>query len=171
MKKKLTYNTLALGNLKQRRKQYFIMIVGIILALVFSTGMMLYFFSYYEAMQDEYERNFGRQDIIASVVGYDESVFDDAKSKGFISDYGTAHLLGKAYTDSENRNAEIAWLDDKAMEYANISFIEGNYPQNENEIAVTKTMLVKFGFDAKIGDKITLNVKIHNGDDFYKTVQ
>lgn len=75
MKKKLTYNTLALGNLKQRRKQYFIMIVGIILALVFSTGMMLYFFSYYEAMQDEYERNFGRQDIIASVVGYDESVF------------------------------------------------------------------------------------------------
>ena len=40
MKKKLTVNTLALGNLKQRRKQYTIMIIGIILAMVFSSSVL-----------------------------------------------------------------------------------------------------------------------------------
>ena len=34
MKKKISINTLALGNLRQRKKQYAIMIVGIILAVI-----------------------------------------------------------------------------------------------------------------------------------------
>ena len=39
MKNKLTVNTLAMGNLKQRKKQYTIMIIGIILAMIFTSGV------------------------------------------------------------------------------------------------------------------------------------
>ena len=43
--KNLTVNRLALGNLKHRRKQYTIMIIGIILAMVFSSSFVLFLFS------------------------------------------------------------------------------------------------------------------------------
>ena len=37
MKRKLTINTLAMGNLKQRKKQYTILIISIILAMIFTS--------------------------------------------------------------------------------------------------------------------------------------
>ena len=41
MKQRLTVNTLALGNLKKRKKQYTSLILGIILAMVFSSSVLL----------------------------------------------------------------------------------------------------------------------------------
>ena len=55
MKRKLTINTLAMGNLKQRRKQYTILIIGIILAMVFSSGTM-FFISCTKSSNEEYQR-------------------------------------------------------------------------------------------------------------------
>lgn len=40
MKNKLTVNRLAMGNLRARRKQYTLMIIGIILAMIFSSGVL-----------------------------------------------------------------------------------------------------------------------------------
>ena len=166
MKKKLTVNTLAFGNLKHRKKQYAIMIIGIILAMVFSCSMILYFFSSYEALDKKYKDNYGRQDVICNVMGSGEEVFKDVKEKGLAKDYGIAHLLGWVYTENEGVGFPIAWLDDKAAEYSNISFIEGTYPTKDNEIAIEKTMLARLGIDAKVGDEITLNFKIQSMDGF-----
>lgn len=166
MKKKLTVNTLALGNLKHRKKQYAIMIIGIILAMVFSCSMILYFFSSYEAMDKEYKDNYGSQDVICNVDGSGEEVFKDVKEKGLAKDYGVAHLLGWVYNENEAAGFPIAWLDDKAKEYSNLFFIEGSYPTKNNEIAIEQTMLARLGIDAKVGDEITLNFKIQDMDDF-----
>lgn len=166
MKKKLTVNTLAFGNLKHRKKQYAIMIIGIILAMVFSCSMILYFFSTYEAMDKEYKDNYGRQDVICNVVGSGEEVFKNVKERGLAKDYGVAHLLGWVYNENEAAGFPIAWLDDKAKEYSNLFFIEGSYPTKDNEIAIEKTMLARLGIDAKVGDEITLNFKIQDMDDF-----
>lgn len=168
MKKKLTVNTLAFGNLKHRKKQYAIMIIGIILAMVFSCSMILYFFSSYEALDKEYQDNYGRQDIICNVTGSGEEVFKDVREKKLAKDYGIAHLLGWVYTENAGVGFPVAWLDDKAAEYSNISFIEGTYPTKDNEIAIEKTMLARLGIDAGVGDEITLNFKIQSMDDFLK---
>lgn len=166
MKKKLTVNTLALGNLKHRKKQYAIMSIGIILAMVFSCSMILYFFSSYEVMDKEYKDNYGRQDVICNVDGSGVEVFKDVKERGLAKDYGIAHLLGWVYNENEAAGFPVAWLDDKAKEYSNLFFIEGSYPTKNNEIAIEQTMLARLGIDAKVGDEITLNFKIQDMDDF-----
>lgn len=166
MKKKLTVNTLAFGNLKHRKRQYAIMIIGIILAMVFSCSMILYFFSSYEAMDKEYKDNYGSQDVICNVDGSGEEIFKNVKERGLAKDYGVAHLLGWVYNESEAAGFPVAWLDDKAKEYSNLFFVEGSYPTKDNEIAIEQTMLARLGIDAKVGDEITLNFKIQDMDDF-----
>ena len=41
-KKKLTYNSLALGNLKNRKKQYTLLIIGIILSMTLSSSFTFF---------------------------------------------------------------------------------------------------------------------------------
>lgn len=169
MKKKLTVNTLAFGNLKHRKKQYAIMIAGIILAMVFSCSMMLYFFSSYEALDKKYKDNYGRQDVICNVVGSGEEIYKDARDNGLAKDYGIAHLLGWAYNENEGMGFPVAWLDDKAKDYSNQFFIDGTYPTKENEIAFEETMLARLGIDAKVGDEITFNFKVQDMDNLIET--
>ncbi|MDE5995318.1 MAG: FtsX-like permease family protein, partial [Eubacterium sp.] len=49
------------------------------------------------------------------------------------------------------------------------STLEGEDPKQEHEIAVEKAALFKLGIDAKVGDNITLKVKIQNNDEYFNT--
>lgn len=167
MKKKISMNTLALGNLRQRKKQYAIMIVGIILAMVFSSGILFYLFSSQETLMETKKNEIGAQHAIVSVADCDETVFSKAVEDGIFDTYGLAHLIGYGYSkeDEKNFGGEIAWLDDKAKELSYQSFIEGEYPTAEGEIAVEQNALIKMGYaNAKVGDTISLYVRAQNGN-------
>lgn len=167
MKKKISMNTLALGNLRQRKKQYAIMIVGIILAMVFSSGILFYLFSSQETLMEMKKNEIGAQHAIVSVADCDETVFSKAVEDGIFDTYGLAHLIGYGYSkeDEKNFGGEIAWLDDKAKEISYQSFIEGEYPTAEGEIAVEQNALIKMGYaNAKVGDTISLYVRAQNGN-------
>ena len=168
MKKKLTINSLAIGNLKQCKKQYAIMIISIILAMVFSSGMLFFIFSSSETGKAQKSEKYGDQTDILSVYGDDE-IYERAFKDGTITDYGLAHVIGFGYTNEENLGTAIAWFDDKAKTISNQSFIEGSYPLNENEIAIEQAALIRLGIDPKIGDEITLNVKTQNGAEYNET--
>ena len=172
-KKQLTINKLALGNLKQRRKQYTILIIGIILAMVFSSSTLFFLYSSNETYHTNELNRLGKQHEIYTVFDDDESVYSNAIKDGKISDYGLAHVIGYGYMNGGDRalGTAIAWLDDKCKDISNQSFIEGSYPQNENEIAIEKTALLKMGLDSKIGDEISLSVDIQNGEDYSGTVE
>ncbi|MCH5317642.1 MAG: FtsX-like permease family protein [Eubacterium sp.] len=173
-KKKLTINKLALGNLKQRRKQYTILIIGIILAMVFSSSTLFFMYSSNETYHAEQFDRFGKQHAIYSVYDDDDgSIYPELLEKGLITDYSFAHIIGYGYTDSDNRSLgfPIGWLDDKAKNISNQSFIEGSYPQNDGEIALEQTALIKLGMDAQIGDEITFTVDIQDGINYYGTTE
>ena len=144
MKKKISINTLALGNLRQRKKQYAIMIVGIILAMVFSSGVLFYLFSSHETQTEMKKNEIGVQHAIVSVADSDEAVYKKAVDDGVFDDYGLAHLIGYGYSNEEEENfgCEIAWLDDKAKELSYQSFIEGEYPKRDGEMAVEQNALI-----------------------------
>lgn len=174
MKKKLTVNTLALGNLKTRKKQYAVMIIGIILAMVFSSGIMFFLFSFTETTYEKQLNEYGNQNAILYLEGADKEYYDSLIDDGTFESYALAHTIGYGYTDEEKQpqGASIAWLEDGAKELSNQSFIEGSYPAKENEIAIERNTLDKLGYkDAKIGDEINLYVKVQNDNDFYKTVE
>ena len=171
-KKELTINQLALGNLKQRRKQYTILIIGIILAMIFSSAIPFYLFGSYETALQLERNRIGNQDGVIYLAENDEKLFKKALDDGVINAYGVAHIIGYGYADEENKagGVNISWLDDEAKALSNQSFIEGTYPTNGNEIAFEQSTLDKLGIDAEIGDEITLQVMIQNNTEYFGTV-
>ncbi|MDE6110865.1 MAG: hypothetical protein K2F65_02990, partial [Eubacterium sp.] len=170
-KKKLTINAIAGSNLKKRKKQYAIMIIGIILAMVFSSSIVLYLFSSTETYLEQAKEKYGAQDAIVYSYDNNESDFKKAKEDGAITDYGVGHIIGYAYLeeDESNMGMSVGWLEDKAKEISHQSLLEGEYPTEENEIAVEKSALFKLGIDAKIGNDITLKVKTQSNDEYFNT--
>lgn len=71
-KKKLTYNSLALSSLKNRKKSYALMIIGIVLAMMFSSGVP-FFISCMNSSRDEIQyRKQGKQEtIVIDAQNYD----------------------------------------------------------------------------------------------------
>lgn len=170
MKKKLTINSLALGNLKQRRKQYTILIIGIILAIVFSSGT-LFFISCNQASNEEFQRR-----SIGDYYGYyfNPPEFVDMEGgvkDGYVENYGYAHILGYAYTDEEkiDKGTPIAWLDQNAKDLYYVALKEGKYPENKGEIALEADAALRLGINVKIGDEISLSVLNANGTEFSNT--
>ncbi|MDE6723140.1 MAG: hypothetical protein K2J55_02975, partial [Eubacterium sp.] len=157
-KKKLTINALAFGNLKNHKKQYAVMIVGIIFAMVFSSSVIISIFSF-SATNREIGRNaFGAQDVM--LIDVTEDLMKESVKDGYVEEYGFAHMVGYASTNAENEENGFcfAWLDDTAKRLSYQSFIDGAYPTNENEIAIEQSVLERLDIKAKIGEEISLDV-------------
>ena len=157
--KTLTVNRLAVGNLKTRKKQYTLMIIGILLAMIFSSGI-LFFISCTKSSDEEYKRR-----SVGDFYGYflDPQYMDveQGKKDGYIENYGYAHILGWAYTDKEkqDKGTSIAWLDEDAKQLYYATIKEGRYPENKGEIAIESDAAIRLGIEPQIGEIITLKVK------------
>ena len=103
MKKKLTVNTLALGNIKNRKKQYTIMIIGIILAMVFSSSIVFLYSAAQETSNANYYKSHGYETMIISAAGIDESDFKALQDNKTVESFGTAHTLGYAYNKNDSK--------------------------------------------------------------------
>nr|MDE5670249.1 ABC transporter permease [Eubacterium sp.] len=169
MKKKITVNTLAFGNLKNHKKQYTVMVIGIILAMVFSSGVIISLFSFHYSRLEMGRKAMGIQDEI--LINISEEAIKNADKEGYIDEYGFAHMVGFASTSAENEKNGfyLAWLDDDAKVLSYQSFIKGSYPTNENEIAIEQSVLSRLGIEAQIGDEITLDVFPQNGKSHIST--
>lgn len=163
--KKLTVNKLALGNLKQHRKQYTVMVIGIILAMVFSSSVLFFSSAVFDSTKELKNKRIGKQDIIWSQTT--EEYVKDAQEQNIIGEYGFAHIIGSVSgLDEKNyETASVGWLDDSAFELANPMLVEGSMPMKENEIAIESLALSKLGINARVGDTVTLNFNVQNGNE------
>ena len=162
MKKKLTVNTLALGNLKNRKKQYASLIIGIILAMVFSSSVLLMFSSLVASVYQQEKDSIGNQNGI--YINATRKLFADAAGNQLVGDYAFARVVGEVFTQTDV-SYTVAAYDEKTAQLANIQFIEGAYPQKENEIAVERSTLARLDSDAAVGDSITLRFAVKDGED------
>lgn len=168
MKSKLTVNTLALGNLKNRKKQYTSLIIGIILAMMFSSAIPLLFSSMVTSIREMECDLYGNQNGI--YLNATNQLFAEAAGEKVVGDYGFAHVVGSVSTDGGNPYS-VAYLDDEAYQLSNISFIEGSYPQKENEIAIEEATIAKMGLDVSVGDSITLDFLVQDGSGYLPETQ
>ena len=165
--KKLTVNRLAVGNLKTRKKQYTLMIIGILLAMIFSSGVMFYI-SCTKSSNEEYKRR-----CVGDFYGYflnpQYMDVEQGKKDGYIENYGYAHILGYAYTDEEkqDKGTSVAWLDENAKQLYYVTIKEGRYPENKGEIAIENDAAIRLGIEPEIGMEITLQVKAAAGGEDY----
>ena len=118
MKKKLTVNTLARGNLKMRKGQYSLLIIGIIFAMVFSSGILFFISCMTSSTQELTRRSYGAQDAIFMDVG--DVDFSSPDAENVIAGKGFAHIVSYCFADEgeEEKGAAVAWLDEKAQEFS-----------------------------------------------------
>lgn len=167
MNKKLTINRLAMGNLKTRRKQYTILIIGIILAMVFSSGIAFFLSCFQSSIEENQKRLHGTQhEIYLNAANAD---FENGVLADYVTEYSFAHTIGYAYKNEENTDVgtAVAWLDDKAVDMYYPYLYEGRLPEADGEIAIERQSLMTLGLtDKKTGDKITISMKIPDGKAF-----
>lgn len=170
-KKKLTFNSLALGNLKHRKKRYVLMILGIVLSMVFSSSVIYFLFSAYTTSEEQTKADKGLYSMLCA--DYEEELFDKAKQTGDIETMGLGSVIGFAFTDSEDKlnGTSVAKLDETSKELVNPVFISGTYPENEGEIAVEQTTLLQLGIVAKPGDKIIFKFQVQNDDELLPEIK
>lgn len=161
--KKLTFNALALGNLKHRKNQYTLLIIGIILSMVFSSGFVFFVSSAVTSAIETHNYKYGKQSEIMTNVVTNESL--EAILNETYEDHGYMHILGAITTvDSEiDLGTAVGWLDESGKELYYQSLSEGEMPQKENEIAIEKSALIRLSGTYKIGDKITFDLYVQNG--------
>lgn len=166
MKKKLTVNTLAFGNLKRRKKQYATLIIGIIAAMIFSS-VTVFFLSCAKSSNEEFGRRL--QGTFDSYYFAPED-FVNVKSD-CIESYGYAYISGFGYTEKKGveKGTAIARLDGSAKELYYPVIEEGRYPENAGEIAIERDALLRLGISREVGQEISLEVLGVNGTDYLKT--
>ncbi len=167
MTKKLTVNTLAFGNLRTRKKQYTLMIFGIVLAMVFSSSVPFFVSCMNSSQLETRQRRQGKQDyIIVNAQNYD---FDPIIEQGAVdSNIGYCHTLSYAWNEKADSDdgTMVGWLDERAEELYYPHLLEGRMPETDGEIAFEKNALQRMKLDTKVGEKITLKALTCNGSEF-----
>ena len=161
--KKLTVSSLAFGNLRARRKQYVLMIIGIIFAMVFSSGTMFLVSSIVSGVRDLEMRYTGKEDYI--YFGIDDETINDGKSLGLIGEYTEGENLGYIFGEKEESGCYVAKLTPEAVDMTYTILSEGRYPEKKGEIAIEANAFMKLRSETKVGDKIKLNFLVQSGDD------
>ncbi|MBS6629408.1 MAG: ABC transporter permease, partial [Clostridiales bacterium] len=163
-KKKLHPGTLALRNLKRHKRQYAAMVTGIILALVFASGFLYFFYCYRASAEILRNEEYGLEDCI--IMHTNEEAIKQLQSQDMIEKNGLAHILGYLYAGEEfkTNGATVAWLDDEAKELANPTLLAGAWPEKDGEIAIEQTAMAQMGLKAEVGDTITLTMQPQNGE-------
>ena len=161
--KRMTIQALAVGNLRQRKKQYARMTAGIVLAMMFSSGILFFLSCLQTSLTALSHSAYGAQDAIVTKADTTEPL-QEMLSSGIVKHYGLAEVLGCAFTeDAPTKGFSVARYDSDALALSCHSASEGRLPEREGEIAVEADALLQLHISAKVGDPVTLQFKIQNG--------
>ncbi len=161
--KKLTFNSLAFGNLKHRKKQYTLLIIGIILSMVFSSSIPFLVSSSISSAEATKNALYGAEDIIIPNITDNkkgiECIEKSYKSVGYAKIYGYLTNPG-----TEDGSGFCFAAFDDVSETMYISLKEGELPKGKKEIAIEEEALIRMGLDAKIGDSLNFDMYVKNGE-------
>ena len=156
MAKKLTINAVAMGNLKHRKKQYIALVLGVVLAMIFSSGVPFFISCSNSSSEEIRIRRIGRQDKL--LLDAQDIDMEALESEGILDGpAGYMHILSYDWTEDPEKGTTVGWLDERAEELYYPQILEGRMPEQAGEIAVERNALMRMGLDqTKIGDPITL---------------
>lgn len=165
MKKMPSVNSLALGSIRARKRQYAALVTGIMLAIFFTSFMLLVGQSANHTYQERYFRQVGKQDaVILNAQDVPPQAWLD---NGYVVNEGNAYIIGV----TEGKETSIAYYDEAGEALAYKQCVLGRMPEALGEIAIERSKLQRLRTDAQLGDMLTLPVKVPDGNGFLpKTV-
>ncbi len=160
MKKAPTYNALALGSIRMRKRQYVTLVTGIVLAIFFTSSMLLMGQSIHHTYQERYFRQVGRQDAV--MLDAEDVSPETLMESGYVQNIGNVFIIG----ETEGGETPIAYYDETGEALAYRQCVEGRMPEAVGEIAMERSKLQRLRTDAKLGDALTLPIKVPDGNGF-----
>lgn len=155
MRKSMSVSRFALGSLKARWRRQISLVIGIMLAVCFVSGLFLLSQSIYYSYQERYHRLWGRQDLILRDA--EEEVGDPQRLK----EIGVARLVGEARVFGESVEGGVAFggydAQGEALRY--LSLVSGRMPEKPGEVAIEAGALEKLRLDIGIGDSFDIALK------------
>ncbi len=169
MMPKLSTNSIALGNIRGKRRQYGLLMAAIVLAIYFAATMLLFASTMVTSLQEQHYQRMGEQDAI--IFHYQDAPLEELIVNGTFSEYGTAKILGYVLPDGRSKNGgfSIAAFDDTSLALARKDTIEGRLPEKMGEIALELSALARLRMGAALGDTITLTLMVPDGTGFLES--
>lgn len=166
MQSKISINSITLGIIRSRRKQYVLLMVGIVLAIYFVGVTLLFASTMFISLQERHYQRLGEQDAI--LFNCQDAPFEELLENGTLSEYGTAEILGYVLPDgqSEGNGFAVARFNDAALTLARKDTLEGRLPKKMGEIALERSTLARLRTKAGVGDTISLTLMIPDGTGF-----
>lgn len=166
---KAIINKLAKNSVKTNKKQYTILFFTIILSAfmlfcVFTIGM-----TYLDSSRLQNTRLNGAEYDIATMNGFTSEQFNTLRQNEHIRSVGMESYAGFIQSTEYDKTVEVGllWCDevfwDNLMAPARTK-LDGHYPQNKNELMVTKDILKNCGNEnLSVGDSLILTYENNTG--------
>ncbi|NLA25822.1 MAG: ABC transporter permease, partial [Firmicutes bacterium] len=166
MNQKFSINSIALGNIRRRRGNYLLLILGIVLAVYFVAAALLFADTMFNSLREQHYKRLGTQDAI--ILNCGGAPLEDLVSGGIFSEFGQAEIMGYALPEDENpeNGFSLARFDETALKLFRLKPLEGRLPEKAGEIALEQGALARLRLRAKVGDRITLTLLIPDGNTF-----
>ena len=162
MKHKLTINRLAWNTIRHRKKQYAVLIVSIVLAMIFSSGVPLFLSCIDASLSEMQQKRFGRHDQLL-LPAQELPLEELQQNRSVIGEFGYIHALSYIwYGDNEDRGTELGWMDVRAQELYFPQLKQGRLPESNGEIAIEEDALLRMGLEPELNTKITFHAKPHD---------
>lgn len=148
-------------SLKRRKKQVLKAVTAIFLSFTFVAGVLLFRDNMYEWQIQSAKHRFG--DWFVMMNGNDSRENAQLKSHPYLNDSGKVSISNYQYNNNWNQtDIKIGYMDNDFVRLSNITPDKGEFPKNDDEIAVewNTLLLLKQGTD--IGQDITLNIIVNN---------
>lgn len=166
--KRFSVNSIALQNLRGRKKSYVLLMMAIVLAIYFVATTLLFASMLVTSLDALHLKRFGSQDVV--IANCKAAPLNELVADGTLKEYGTASIIGYAVLDEQSLSGgfSVASFDSTALRLAGKAVIQGRLPEKEGEIAIEGSMLPRLRADNVIGSMLTLMLRVPDGTEFLK---
>lgn len=148
-------------SLKRRKKQVLKTVMAIFLSFTFVAGVLLFKNNMYEWQIQSAKHRFG--DWFVMMNGNDSRENAQLKSHPYLNDSGKVSISNYQYDNNWNQtDIKIGYMDNDFVRLSNITPDKGEFPKNDDEIAVEWNTLLLLNQGTDIGQDITLNIIVNN---------
>ena len=148
-------------SLKRRKKQVLKAVTAIFLSFTFVAGVLLFRDNMYEWQIQSAKHRIG--DWFVMMNGNDSRENAQLKSHPYLNDSGKVSISNYQYNNNWNQtDIKIGYMDNDFVRLSNITPDKGEFPKNDDEIAVEWNTLLLLNQGTDIGQDITLNIIVNN---------
>lgn len=132
--------------------------LGIILFLIFLFGItiLIYTESYETTLLEQRKQSYGSWNV--AFYNTNENLYQQLEKHATIESIGTMNLCASIIDDSGNTISSLGFLDKSLLEIGNIQLLAGNFPINDNEIAIEASYLTQLGHSYELNQPIVLTI-------------